>query len=112
MDPHPVPHIDMGLRRRWPELAEDWPAATLVVLEARGYLFPNREQMTEEELRRELLEMDVELRRKQAFWETPRHIAILLGAVAAIVATVAGLAGYKIGSTPPPSIIINVPPNK
>lgn len=55
---------------------------------------------------------DLNLRRKQGFWETPRNIAIFAGAIAAIAATVGGLAGYKIGTTPPPQIIINVPPSK
>jgi len=66
--------------------------------------------MTENDLKCELLEMDIKLRRKQDFWETPRNLFIMAGALAAIVATVAGLAGYKIGSTPPPNIIINIPP--
>ena len=45
-------------------------------------------------------------------WENPRNIAILVGAVAALAATVGGLAGYKIGSTLSPSITINVPAQK
>ncbi len=51
---------------------------------------------------------DLDLRRKQDIWETPRNIAILLGATAAI----AGAVGFKIGQTTPPAqpIIINVPP--
>ena len=55
---------------------------------------------------------ELDLRRKQGFWETPRNIAILAGAFAAIVAALAGSVGYKIGSTPtaPPTIIINMPP--
>jgi hypothetical protein len=68
--------------------------------------------LTEDEeraLRQELLQMDVELRRKQAFWETPRHLILLIGAVAAI----AGALGYKLGSQPPPPpIIIQVPASK
>jgi hypothetical protein len=64
----------------------------------------------EKQLTQDLLMADLNLRRKQGFWETPRNIAILVGTVAAIVAAAAGLAGYKIGSTPPPSIIINMPP--
>lgn len=67
--------------------------------------------MTEDELRRELLMLDLELRRKQAFWETPRNLALVLGAVAAIAAAVAGLAGYKLGSQPPPTVIIQAPKN-
>jgi hypothetical protein len=61
----------------------------------------------EEKLRKqELLMADLDLRRKQGFWETPRHIILLVGATAAI----AGALGYKIGQTPPPApIIINLP---
>jgi len=65
----------------------------------------------QKELEQELLMADLTLRRKQVAWETPRNIAILAGAVAAIAATVGGLAGYKIGQTPaPPPVIINLPP--
>jgi len=51
---------------------------------------------------------DLNLRRKQAFWETPRNIAILLAATAAI----AGAVGFKIGQTPQPPIVINLPAQK
>jgi hypothetical protein len=61
----------------------------------------------------ELLKMDIELRRKQVAWETPRNIAILAGAVAALAGIVFGVLGYKIGQTPsPPPIVITVPPSK
>jgi len=50
--------------------------------------------------------MDIDLRRKQTFWETPRNLAVLLGAMAAIFAAVFGLLGYKIGSTPPPPPVV------
>ena len=61
----------------------------------------------------ELIRMDIELRRKQAFWETPRNIVILLGVVGTLMAAVAGLAGYKAGSqSNPPPIIIQVPAAK
>jgi hypothetical protein len=69
--------------------------------------------MTEAEetaFRQELLMSDVKLRRKQELWETPRNIAILAAAIAALFSTLGGLAGYKFGSTPtPPPIIINLP---
>jgi hypothetical protein len=51
---------------------------------------------TEDDLKRELLEMDIKLRRKQVFWETPKAILLIV----ATTATIAGLLGYKIGSTP------------
>lgn len=47
-------------------------------------------------LRRELLRLDVLLRKKQAWWEHPRNFAVVLGVIAAI----AGIFGYKIGSAP------------
>jgi hypothetical protein len=52
---------------------------------------------------------DLDLRRKQGFWETPRNIAVLIGATAAI----AGVLGYKIGREPPAApqpIVITVQP--
>jgi hypothetical protein len=52
---------------------------------------------------------DLALKQKQAFWETPRNIAILLTAVAAI----AGFLGFKIGQNQPPqTIIIQQPVSK
>jgi anti-sigma-K factor RskA len=48
---------------------------------------------------------ETRLKERQSFWETPRNIAILVGAVAAVVATVAVLAGYKAGSAPGPTIV-------
>lgn len=47
-------------------------------------------------LKRQLLELDVLLRRKQSFWETPRAILLIVATTAAV----AGLLGWKIGSTP------------
>lgn len=54
---------------------------------------------------------DLALKTKQAFWETPRNLAIIFGAFAAIVATLAGLAGYKFGqqSSATPTQIIFQP---
>ena len=69
--------------------------------------------MTDDEekvLRQELLTMDVRLRQKQAAWETPRNIAVLAAAIAAVTGAVAGVIGFKIGQTPaPPPVIINLP---
>ncbi len=53
----------------------------------------------------ELMRMDIKLKTKQAFWETPRNIAILLGTVAAVM----GVLGYKIGSIPQQPIVIYLP---
>ena len=61
-----------------------------------------------EDLKLELLRMDVQLRRKQVVWETPRNIAILAGALTALIGGVAGFIGYKIGQNPPPQINVQL----
>jgi hypothetical protein len=43
------------------------------------------------------MKVDIQRKTKQAFWETPRNIAILIGTVAAV----AGYLGYKIHSESP-----------
>src|SRR5580704_910553 len=58
-----------------------------------GYMFRMMTDDEEKELKQELLMVDLDLRRKQSFWETPRNIALLLAATAAI----AGAVGFKIG---------------
>jgi hypothetical protein len=61
-------------------------------------------------LKLELLKMDVELRRKQVAWETPRNLLLVIGAAIALGGLVFGALGYKIGQTPsPPPVIINLP---
>ena len=67
------------------------------------------DRLNETELRLELLKMDLDLRRKQIVWETPKNIAILAGTMAAIFAVVFGVLGYKLGQTPAQPIIITVP---
>jgi hypothetical protein len=52
--------------------------------------------MTEDELRTAVLKVDLLLKTKQAFWETPRNLALILAAVAAI----AGIVGFKLASQP------------
>ncbi len=42
---------------------------------------------------------DLDLKVKQGWWETPKAIALIVAATAAIFSTVAGLAGYKFGQT-------------
>jgi hypothetical protein len=64
----------------------------------------------DEQLRQELLVADLNLRRKQDIWEHPRNIAILIGATAALVGAIAGFVGFKIGSTPPAPIVIQLQP--
>lgn len=54
----------------------------------------------EKQLKQELLALDLSLRRKQDFWETPRNVAILVGVTAAIAAAI----GFWLGrQSPPPS---------
>ena len=70
----------------------------------------------EREMKQELLAMDLQLRRKQVGWETPRNIAILFAAMAALLTGLVGAAGFigfRIGqSAPTPPIIINIPAPK
>ena len=51
---------------------------------------------------------DLDLKRKQVFWETPKGLAAIVGATALVFGTIAGLLGYQIGRTPPapPQVII------
>jgi hypothetical protein len=63
---------------------------------------------TKEQLERELLKMDIELRRKQVAWETPRNIAILAGAMAAIFSVTFGVLGYKLAQSPPQTINVHL----
>ncbi len=59
------------------------------------------------EAQKELRRLDILLRRKQIFWETPRGLLL----VVATTAAVAGILGFKIGQNPPPPqpIIIQMP---
>ena len=40
---------------------------------------------------------------------SPRNLAIIVAATAAIFSALAGLAGYKFGQTSPPPVVINLP---
>jgi hypothetical protein len=57
-----------------------------------------------QDLKDQLLMADLTLKTRQGFWETPRNIAILVGAAVAI----SGVLGYKIGSAPPQQIIVHL----
>lgn len=59
----------------------------------------------EQELRMAVMEADLKLKQKQAFWETPRNIALLLGVAVAI----AGVLGFKLGQNSPPVQVIFQP---
>ncbi len=52
---------------------------------------------------------DLALKQKQAFWETPRNLVVSAAALTAIVATLAGLAGFKLGQNSPPTQIVFQP---
>lgn len=52
--------------------------------------------ISDEGLERELRRLDVLLRRKQVFWETPRAVLLIVATTAAI----AGVLGWRIGSAP------------
>ena len=58
------------------------------------------------------MQADLRLKQKQAFWEAPRNIALIYGALIAGTAAIAGLAGYKLGQNTPTQqpIIIQLAP--
>jgi hypothetical protein len=61
----------------------------------------------ERDLKVAVMKADLDLKQKQGFWETPRNIAILVGAAAAFSGAVSGALGFKIGqSTPAAQTII------
>lgn len=59
---------------------------------------------TDDELRRALVEIDILLKRRQAFWETPRNLAVLIGVVAAL----AGTLGFQFGSRAPQQVVVHL----
>jgi hypothetical protein len=56
------------------------------------------------DLKQELTRLDILLRRKQVFWETPKGVLLVVATTAAL----AGVLGFKIGQTPPAPIIIEL----
>ena len=61
----------------------------------------------ERKLRIKVMQQDLRLKEKQSRWETPKALAAIIAATAVLFGTLAGLAGYKLGSQPtqPPQII-------
>jgi hypothetical protein len=67
---------------------------------------------TEEDERRahiENMEADTRYKNTQAYWEPYKLIIAGAVALAALIGVAAGLAGYKLGSQPPATIVVNVP---
>jgi hypothetical protein len=64
----------------------------------------------ERELKRQLMQADLKLKQRQAFWETPRNLSIIIGTAVAITAAGAGILGYKIGQKDTPTTFIQLPP--
>lgn len=60
----------------------------------------------ERELRIAIMQADHLLKTRQAFWETPRNIVLIVAAVAGI----AGVLGFKLGQREPVAQIIQLPP--
>jgi hypothetical protein len=60
------------------------------------------------ELQESLMRADLDLKVKQAFWETPKGLAAVVAATAVIIGAIAGVLGFKLGQTPPapPQVII------
>ena len=58
----------------------------------------------ERTVRLKQMEVDIELKQRQLFWETPRNLAIVVGTAVAV----AGWAGYKLGSQPPQVIQVQL----
>lgn len=59
------------------------------------------------------MQVDATLKGKQAFWETPRNLALVTSFLVAVSASLAGFVGFKIGQKepayPPPTQIIFQP---
>jgi len=55
------------------------------------------------------MQADLKLKQKQAFWETPRNLVVIISAIAAATAAIGGLAGYKLGQGSPPIQVIFQP---
>ena len=64
--------------------------------------------ITDAALKRALTEIDILLKRRQTFWETPRNLAIIVGVAVAVFGALAGVAGFQLGSRPPQQIIVHM----
>jgi hypothetical protein len=75
------------------------------------------QETVEHQLRMQLMSVDLDLKRKQSFWETPKALAAVVATVAVVVGVVAGWFGYAVATRPtqlqlnfPPGTTITVPP--
>jgi membrane protein YqaA with SNARE-associated domain len=59
-----------------------------------------------QDLKDQLLMADLALKKKQAFWETPKGFAAIIAALAVTIGTIGGVVGYQIGRTPPQAIVV------
>jgi hypothetical protein len=46
------------------------------------------------------MQADLTLKRRQAFWETPKGFAAVIAALAVTIGAIGGIVGYQIGRTP------------
>ncbi len=51
------------------------------------------------------MQVDLGLKTRQSFWETPRNLVIMGAALSGVVATLVGLAGYKFAQATPTQIV-------
>jgi hypothetical protein len=59
----------------------------------------------ERELRIKVMQADLLLKQRQAFWETPRNLALIIAAAVGI----AGVVGFKLGQREPAATQIVLP---
>ncbi len=52
---------------------------------------------------------DLALKTRQAFWETPRNLVIIIGTLVGLATAAAGFVGFKLGQSRPPTQIIFQP---
>ena len=53
---------------------------------------------------------DLALKTRPSSWEMPRNLVIIGVALTGVVATLAGLAGYRLAQAPAQTIVIQLPP--
>jgi hypothetical protein len=46
------------------------------------------------------MQADLTLKRRQAFWETPKGFAAVIAALAVTIGAIGGIVGYQIGRAP------------